>query len=84
MMGLSLGSRLSALDIVLTGKCIGCVWAVTVKRLGQRNYDLSAVNHHAVVEEDNRTPEELLDEIEARGREVQKALAELRQLLMPR
>jgi hypothetical protein len=33
---------------------------------------------HAKVEEDTRTPEELLDLIEAKGREVMEALAVLR------
>jgi type I restriction enzyme M protein len=39
------------------------------------------VNPHAKNDEDTRTPEELLDIIEAKGREVTDALAELRRLL---
>jgi hypothetical protein len=39
------------------------------------------VNPHAHVVEDTRTPEELLDVIEARGRDVSAALARLRALL---
>lgn len=41
-------------------------------------YDLKAVNPNAKNEEDNRTPEQLLDLIEAKGREVAEALAVLR------
>ncbi len=41
-------------------------------------YDLKAVNPNAKKDEDTRTPEELLDLIEAKGREVREALALLR------
>lgn len=41
-------------------------------------YDLKAVNPHAKTVEDTRTPEELLDLIESKGREVAKALKTLR------
>jgi len=41
-------------------------------------YDLKAVNPHRKPEVDERTPEELLDIIEAKGREVAEALAALR------
>jgi type I restriction enzyme M protein len=41
-------------------------------------YDLKAVNPNAKNDEDTRTPEELLDLIEAKGREVAEALAALR------
>jgi type I restriction enzyme M protein len=41
-------------------------------------YDLKAVNPNAKNEEDTRTPEELLDLIEAKGREIAEALAVLR------
>ena len=41
-------------------------------------YDLKAVNPHAKTVEDTRTPEELLDLIESKGREVQEALKILR------
>ena len=41
-------------------------------------YDLKAVNPNAQLEEDTRTPEELIDLNEAKGREVAAALAELR------
>jgi type I restriction enzyme M protein len=41
-------------------------------------YDLKAVNPNAKLEEDDRTPEELLEFIEAKGREVAEILASLR------
>jgi type I restriction enzyme M protein len=41
-------------------------------------YDLKAVNPNARNEEDTRTPEELLDIIEAQGRQIAEALAVLR------
>lgn len=41
-------------------------------------YDLKAVNPNAKGQEDTRTPEELLDLIEAKGREIAEALALLR------
>jgi len=43
-----------------------------------RNYDLKAVNPNAKADEDLRNPEELLDLIEAKGKEVQEALQKLR------
>jgi type I restriction enzyme M protein len=44
-------------------------------------YDLKAVNPHRVTEEDQRTPGELLAEIDAKGEEAEAALAQLRALL---
>jgi hypothetical protein len=46
-----------------------------------RGYDLKAVNPTAKATGDTRTPTELLDEIEARGRDVDAAIARLRALL---
>lgn len=46
-------------------------------------YDLKAVNPHRKVEADRRTPTELLDLIEAKGREVAEALTNLRRLTNP-
>ncbi|NUQ60907.1 MAG: N-6 DNA methylase [Pirellulales bacterium] len=43
-------------------------------------YDVKAVNPNKQAEEDTRTPAELLDTIEAKGREVVEALAVLRSL----
>ena len=53
-------------------------WTVSRKEIEARNYDLKAVNPNAKSNEDTRTPEELLDIIEAKGKEVAEALAELR------
>jgi type I restriction enzyme M protein len=55
-------------------------WTVERKEIDARGYDLKAVNPHAKRHEDTRTPEELLDIIEAKGREVAEALAALRGL----
>ena len=46
----------------------------------ERRYDLKAVNPNVRSHEDRRTPEELLDLIEAKGREVTEAVAALRTL----
>lgn len=43
-------------------------------------YDVKAVNPHRKAEVDRRTPAELLDLVEAKGREVAEALAALREL----
>jgi type I restriction enzyme M protein len=48
------------------------------KEIEARGYDLKAVNPNAKRDEDVPTPEELLDIIEAKGREVTEALAVLR------
>ncbi len=53
-------------------------WTVTREEIEARNYDLKAVNPNARNTEDTRTPEELLDLIEVKGREVAEALAALR------
>jgi type I restriction enzyme M protein len=53
-------------------------WTVTREEINKKNYDLKAVNPNAKSQEDTRTPEELLDLIEAKGREVATALAALR------
>lgn len=55
-------------------------WTVTREELEARGYDLKAVNPNAKSEVDGRTPLELLDEIEARGGEVDAAVARLRAL----
>jgi type I restriction enzyme M protein len=53
-------------------------WTVTRADIEAKNFDLKAVNPHAKSQEDTRTPEELLDLIEAKGRKVAEALAALR------
>ena len=55
-------------------------WTVERKEIEARGYDLKAVNPNAKRDDDTRTPEELLDVIEAKGREVAEAVAELRRL----
>ena len=56
-------------------------WTVTRAEMEARGYDLKAVNPTAKAAGDTRTPTELLDEIEARGRDVDAAIARLRALL---
>ena len=58
-------------------------WTVSRSEIEARNFDLKAVNPQARSGEDTRTPEELLDLIEARGREVIEALAALRLTFRP-
>lgn len=53
-------------------------WTVTRAEIEERGYDLKAVNHNRKVEVDERTPDEILVEIEARGRAVAEALAILK------
>ena len=53
-------------------------WTVPREHIEAKNFDLKAVNPNAKSTEDTRTPEELLDLIEAKGREVTEALAALR------
>jgi type I restriction enzyme M protein len=55
-------------------------WTVTRAEIEAKNFDLKAVNPNAKNDEDTRTPEELLDLIEAKGREVAEALTVLRGL----
>jgi type I restriction enzyme M protein len=55
-------------------------WTVTREQIEAKNYDLKAVNPDAKSAADTRTPAELLDLIEAKGREVAEALALLRSL----
>lgn len=47
-------------------------------------YDLKAVNPHRKADIDSRTPDQLLDLIEAKGREIAEALAVLRQGNQPK
>ena len=56
-------------------------WTVTRAEIEARGYDLKAVNPTAKAPGDTRTPLELLDAIEARGHEVDAAIARLRALL---
>jgi type I restriction enzyme M protein len=56
-------------------------WTLSRDEIEARNFDLKAVNPNAKSTEDTRTPEELLDIIEAEGRKVDAAIATLRGLL---
>ena len=56
-------------------------WTITRAEMEARGYDMKAVNPTAKAAGDTRTPLELLDEIEARGVEVDAAIARLRALL---
>ena len=80
-------------DIMRRSNCAGALqyvpeltWILFLPILDEReameanSYDLKAVNPHRVVEEDTRTPEELLDEIEAQQKIIAAAIAELRRL----
>ena len=53
-------------------------WTVTRQDIEDKNFDLKAVNPNKVIEEDTRTPQELLDIIEAKGKAAAVALAKLR------
>ena len=53
-------------------------WTVTRKEIEDNGFDLKAVNPNAKSDEETRTPEELLDLIEAKGKEVAEALTTLR------
>jgi len=53
-------------------------WSVTREEIEKKNYDLKAVNPYAKAEEDSKTPEELLDFIAAKGKEIEEALAKLK------
>lgn len=53
-------------------------FAGKAKEIEDAVYDIKAVNPHRKPDVDTRTPEELMDIIEAKGREVAEALATLR------
>jgi type I restriction enzyme M protein len=53
-------------------------WTVARAEVEARGYNLKAVNPNRKVVVDERTPEEILNAIEVRGREVAEALEMLR------
>jgi type I restriction enzyme M protein len=53
-------------------------WTVTRAQIEAKNYDLKAVNPNAKVEEDTRTPEEILNLIEQKQKEIAEAIGKLR------
>ena len=56
-------------------------WSVSRSDLESRNYDLKAVNPHRRAPVDTRTPQDLIATIEAKGQEIEDALASLKKLL---
>ena len=56
-------------------------WTVLRDDIESKNYDLKAINPHHVATVDTRTPEELIDIIEAKGREIDEALASLKAII---
>ena len=56
-------------------------WSVSRAGIEAQGFDLKAVNPHAKNNMDTRTPEQLLDPIEEKGKEVAAALAALRSTL---
>ncbi|MEP0959832.1 N-6 DNA methylase [Microcoleus sp. FACHB-1515] len=54
-------------------------WIVTRDEIEAKNYDLKAVNPNAKSKEDDRTPEQLLEIIDLKSKEVHAALEALRQ-----
>jgi type I restriction enzyme M protein len=56
-------------------------WTVSRAELDRRGLDLKAVNPNRNVQVDERTPIQILDEIDRAGIELRGALTELRQLL---
>ena len=53
---------------------------MTRAQIEERGFDLKAVNPNRKVQEDTRTPTELLDLIEEKGKEIKEAVAGLRKL----
>ena len=56
-------------------------WTVPRSEIEARKYDLKAVNPNRVMEVDTRTPQDLIATIEAKGKEIDNALADLKKLL---
>ena len=56
-------------------------WTVARADIEAKNYDLKAVNPNRQVETDTRTPQEIIAAIEAKGREIDDALASLKKLV---
>ena len=53
-------------------------WSVPIDEIRTKNYDLKAVNPNRKIEQDNRTPEELIAIIEENAKEVINILEELK------
>ena len=52
-------------------------WTVTREEIEAKDYDLKAVNPNVKVEEDKRTPEDIIKEIETNNLEIANVLKEL-------
>ena len=53
-------------------------WTVSRRTIESNNFDLKAVNPNKKIEEDTRTPEELITLIEAKQKEIDLAIRELK------
>lgn len=53
-------------------------WSISIEEIKTKNYDIKAVNPKRKIDEDTRTPEELISLIESQGEEIEKALAILK------
>jgi len=56
-------------------------WTVRRAEIKAKGYDIKAVNPHAKVDVETRTPAELLDLIEQKGKGVDEAIKRLRETL---
>ncbi len=54
-------------------------WTIAAETAIKNNYNLKAENPNKKTETDNRSPRELMDSVEFYGKQVSKAIAELRQ-----
>ncbi len=55
-------------------------WKVSLEDIQAKNYDLKAVNPNRKIEQDTRTPEELISIIESQGKEIAGTLEKLKKL----
>jgi type I restriction enzyme M protein len=56
-------------------------WTITTDSIDTTSYDLSVKNPNQIEEEDHRTPQEILDEIEKLDQETSQLLTKIRELL---
>jgi len=53
-------------------------WKVLIEKIQEKNYDIKAVNPNRKIEEDTRTPEELISIIDSQNREIDNILSILK------
>ena len=53
-------------------------WKVSIEKIQGKNYDIKAVNPNRKIEEDKRTPEELISIIDSQNREIDNILSILK------